>query len=175
MYVILIILWCVYDFNLDLVLQLFFILYVIMFQNLLEMCFFFFSLVKFGSIFRDVELVFLGGWLSKRMYKRLKIMVKFISIFIWFQLIFSYLLSVCRLRMYSDFGLSFQVIGYYKFVFNIFVQIICVFFFYLVQFDQVGLGMMWVVILIKVQQYFFQYKSFFFGIFYFIFNVFNFS
>lgn len=59
-------------------------------------------LVKSGSIFRDAELVSLGGWLSKRMYKRSKIMVKSISILIWSYLTPSYLLSVCRLRMHSD-------------------------------------------------------------------------
>lgn len=110
MYAILTILWCVHDSNLDSALQLPFILHVIMSQNLPEMCFLFLSLVKSGSIFRDAELVSLGGWLSKRMYKRSKIMVKSISILIWSQLTPSYLLSVCRLRMHSDLGPSFQVI-----------------------------------------------------------------
>lgn len=175
MYAILTILWCVHDSNLDSALQLPFILHVIMSQNLPEMCFLFLSLVKSGSIFRDAELVSLGGWLSKRMYKRSKIMVKSISILIWSQLTPSYLLSVCRLRMHSDLGPSFQVIGHHKSVFNILVQITCVFFLHLVQSDQVGPGTMCAVTLIKVQQYFFQYKSFPLGTFYFILNVLNFS
>lgn len=160
MYAILTILWCVHDSNLD---------------SALQLCFLFLSLVKSGSIFRDAELVSLGGWLSKRMYKRSKIMVKSISIHIWSQLTPSYLLSVCRLRMHSDLGPSFQVIGHHKSVFNILVQITCVFFLHLVQSDQVGPGTMCAVTLIKVQQYFFQYKSFPLGTFYFILNVLNFS
>lgn len=130
-------------------------------------------LVKSGSIFRDTELVSLGGWLSKRMYKRSKIMVKSISILIWSQLTPSYLLSVCRLRMHSDLGPSFQVIT--NLCSTSLSRLHVYFFLHLVQSDQVGPGTMCAVTLIKVQQYFFQYKSFPLGTFYFILNVLNFS